>query len=1075
VLAGFTPLKPLPAPRVVNSAQPYPGGSYDVRRTLDGDRRTEYASNGNGTNTFVEVQFPGQVRIGAFRHVDRNDPAIVGQSELVFSDADGRVTGTVSVPHANRRAGETFFVLPTPMSGERIKWRVTGLGQQGLTTVGAAELEFFAQGESEAVSAQEQLEMRPLPFLEKNGADGVQPVKISVTHLYVEPVEAVLHVQGSDPIQLHLKPGVNANQIDLPAVETETVQPVSLETGGQTVASVQLSRKPVRPLTIFILPHSHTDIGYTEIQTAIEKKQVQNLIDGMAHARRTATYPEGARFVWNVEVLWAADLYLHRLNEQQRADFSQAVRRGQVVLCGMYLNELTGLCRPEELVQLFRYATKLGQQTGKPIDSAMISDVPGYTWGTVTAMAHAGIRYFSAAPNYFDRIGTILREWENKPFWWVGPNGQDKVLVWIPFWGYAMSHVYSQMTPQLVEDFYAGLENKSYPYDVAYVRWSGHGDNAVPDPAICDFVREWNEKHVWPHFIISGTSRAFAALEKRYGDQLPLVRGDWTPYWEDGAGSSARETSLNRQSADRLVQAEALFAMAHEKSYPAEAFNEAWKNVLLYSEHTWGADCSISQPESQKTREQWAIKQGYAQTADKQSRELFTQALSKETPPAGQASTLQLLNTASWPRKELVLVPSELSRGGDVVVDTSGTPLPSQRLADGQLAFLSRNVPPFCARPISIAAGQPQPGMGASAHGTGLDNGLLRVRMDERTGGIAELTVQGLPGNLVDTKTGETLNEYLYLPGDDLNNLQRNGPVTIRVGEPGPLVASLVVQSDAPGCNQLHREIRLVAGLDYVEIINVVDKKRLAARDYHAKEGKESVNFAFPFQIPDGQVWLDLPLGFIRPEAEQMPSACKNWFTIGRWADVANVEYGVTWVTLDAPLVEIGGITANLLNSQTNPEVWRSKVERTQKLYSWAMNNHWGTNYRAYQEGPTTFRFILRPHRRLDLAEASRFSVAFSQPLLVTAAPSPAMPSKPMLSVQPADVLVTACKPADEGQGMILRLFNAAREPKVATLAWGQRQPKTVRLSDTSEKAGRSISGGVELPGEGLVSLRVDF
>ncbi|MEI2723562.1 MAG: hypothetical protein V9H26_08490 [Verrucomicrobiota bacterium] len=67
----------------------------------------------------------------------------------------------------------------------------------------------------------------------------------------------------------------------------------------------------------------------------------------------------------------------------------------------------------------------------------MISDVPGYTWGTVTAMAHAGIRYFNTAPNYFDRIGTILREWENKPFWWVGPDGQSKVLVWIPFWGYA--------------------------------------------------------------------------------------------------------------------------------------------------------------------------------------------------------------------------------------------------------------------------------------------------------------------------------------------------------------------------------------------------------------------------------------------------------------------------------------------------------------------------------------------------------------------------------------------------------------------------------------------------------------
>ena len=92
---------------------------------------------------------------------------------------------------------------------------------------------------------------------------------------------------------------------------------------------------------------------------------------------------------------------------------------------------------------------------------------------------------------------------------------------------------------------------------------------------------------------------------------------------------------------------------------------------------------------------------------------------------------------------------------------------------------------------------------------------------------------------------------------------------------------------------------------------------------------------------------------------------------------------GVTWVTLDAPLVQVGGITATLLNSQANPDAWRKQIEPTQKLYSWAMNNHWGTNYRAYQEGPVVFRFILRPHTgRGSDAEASRFATEFSQPLV---------------------------------------------------------------------------------------------
>ena len=181
--------------------------------------------------------------------------------------------------------------------------------------------------------------------------------------------------------------------------------------------------KPARQLVVYILPHSHTDIGYTAIQTDIEEKQINNLIQGLADARRTANYPEGARFVWNVEVLWAADLFLHRLSAKQQTEFFEAVKRGQVALNGMYLNELTGLCRPEELIRLFRYSTELGHRAGVPVDSAMISDVPGYTWGTVTRDGSGG------HPLLLSRA-ELLRPDRDDP----GGLGEQALLVGRPGW-----------------------------------------------------------------------------------------------------------------------------------------------------------------------------------------------------------------------------------------------------------------------------------------------------------------------------------------------------------------------------------------------------------------------------------------------------------------------------------------------------------------------------------------------------------------------------------------------------------------------------------------------------------------
>jgi alpha-mannosidase len=682
-------------------------------------------------------------------------------------------------------------------------------------------------------------------------------------------------------------------------------------------------------------------------------------------------------------------------------------------------------------------------------------------------MNHAGVRYFSFAPNYFDRMGGTMVNWQNKPFWWRGPDGQSRVLCWCPSRGYALGHIIGdgEALARFLPDYLTELETNGYPYELTHLRWNVHGDNGSPDEKLADVVRDWNQRYAWPRLTITTTAETFREFEKRYGDQLPEFRGDYTPYWEDGAGSSALETAMNRASAERLVQAETLFGLLNPWAFPADAFREAWRNVLLYTEHTWGAHNSISQPDVPFVREQWRIKQGFALDADRQSRDLLAQALGA-TPDASEASpTVSVFNTASWPRTDLVTLPPEWSRAGDRVVDEKGKPVPSQRLASGELAFLAREVPAFSAKRFRVEAGAPPARGSVKAEGHSLVHPDFTLRIDERTGGIASLFSRALQTELVDAKAATALNDYFYLPGADLKDLKRNAAPRITIKDKGPLVAALWIESEAPGCRSLRREVRVVDELDRLELINSVDK--LAVRK------KEGVHFGFGFNVPDGAVRMDVGWAVVRPEAGQIPAACKNWFSVQRWVDISNDRYGVTWAPVDAPLVQVGGITANLIGSQTDPRVWLQHLAPSQTLYSWVMNNHWHTNYRADQEGPTVFRYFLRPHQGFSALAAARFGADCSQPLIVTRASHP-IPPKPRLELSSGGVVVTAFKPSDDGKAWIVRLFGASGKAERARLSWAEPKPRQVWLSDTSEEPLEKAGSSVPVPAWGIVTLRAE-
>ena len=923
-------------------------------------------------------------------------------------------------------------------------------------------------------SPAESVAVRAQPALLRGKDVPTQLVEVLIDH--VSPSGTAAVTVGSAATILPLRLGFNRLEVPVEAVDSSRSLDCSVTIDGTTLWKDRLTLEPVRRLELYLIPHSHNDIGYSDVQTDVERKQITNIRDALAIIERTREYPKEAQFKWNIEILWAVESFMKAATEKEKQEFVSAVKSGRLGLHAPYANQITGICRPEELLRLTDYSRTVERTYGLKINSAMISDIPGNVWSLVPALASAGVKYFTSGPNFNpslpdggDRIGRFSRAWGDRPFYWISPSGEQKILTWVAGTGYSWFHGWiigkaGERTPGHLFEYLRGLYDQAYPYDIVQVRYTIVSDNGPPDPGLPDFVKSWNERYLSPRLVISTTAAMFEEFERRYGNILPSFSGDITPYWEDGALSTLKELSLVRRSTERLLQAEAAAAIVAQRPFPVPALEDAWRNVHLFDEHTWGAFNSVSDPDTPFAVAQWTIKRSFALNADSLSRACLTAMLQGSTSDA-EGSRISVVNTNSWSRSDLVIVPQELSRTGDQVTDESGRLVRSQRLRSGELAFLASDVPALGARHYQIVQGKPSFWQGARAEGNSLSNGCVTITVDPKTGSITSLRADGIPADLVGSTGSIGINEYLYVPGRDPAGALRADSVRIRVKEPGPLVASLVVESSAPGARSLVREVRVIDGFKRVDLVNLIDKEKVRT--------KEAVHFAFPLNVPDGVVRLDNGWGIVRPEADQLPGSCKDYLYAQRWADASNQSFGVLLTLNESPLVEIGEMT-NELPSNNGYRAWRDRIEPSTTLFAYCMNNYWHTNYKADQEGPVTLHYSLFPHGLFNAADAYRWGVERNQPLLVRRASSDGKAPSGLFTIEGSGVFATSLRPSRDGKAIMVRLYNAGGKPQDVSLKWGAFRPAHVLMSDLQESRGQSPKGTITMPAFGIITLRCE-
>ncbi|MCC8426504.1 glycoside hydrolase family 38 C-terminal domain-containing protein [Mucilaginibacter sp. UR6-11] len=878
---------------------------------------------------------------------------------------------------------------------------------------------------------------------------------------------------GEDIIEIGL-PG--------PPVAVATQATVKLHADNQTYVARCIVEPAKADWRVYVLPHSHVDIGYTNVQAKVLKLHMDNIDESIDLAKKTANYPAEAQFKWTTEAIWVVENYLKKADAAKKERFWDAVKKGWISLDGAYGNTNTSMTDSRQLMEMFATGQRLAKQHGVEIHTMFQGDVPGASWGLAAQSDQTGIKYFLSGPNASDRIGNLAK-WQDKPFYWVSPSGKQKLLFWQcqPYSiGYALKgtripnfftvedpkpyysgHPSDNFLNPYLFDYLGGLEQSGFPYNMSILTWA-MSDNAPIDPELPDAVKAWNERYASPKLIITSTKQFFTDFEASYRDRIPNFSGDYTEYWTDGVSSAARETALSRETSDRLKQADAIWAIRDKPSYPAADFNETWKNLLLYNEHTWGAYNSVSEPENEKVISEWAVKKGYVLHAKGLTDTLTDKAIAV---PAAKANGVDVYNTLSWPRTDVVYVAASLSRAGDLVKDVAGKKIPSQRLSTGELAFIAKGVPGFGKSTYTINPGNAFQQGESKITETGLSNGIYTVNIDKQSGDINRIVKNQNGKNLV-VVDSSGFNKYLYMPGDSLQKIETSSAAAITIKEKGPLVVSLLVTSKAPGVNSLTREIRLVNGLDKVELINTVDK--IAIRR------KESVHFAFPFNVAGAQVRYSIPWGNLTAETDQLPNANRNWYTMQRWVDVSNASFGVTWSSPDAPLFEIGKITTGgLLGGLHHAPQWLSYTPQSSQIFSWVMNNLWHTNFRAEQGGLATFHYFLQAHANgYDSFKAEQDGLNNHQPLVVAAASAGS--DKLFFNVNGNNVYVEAIKPADDGKGVIAQLVNCGASDARVNI-----NPQTSAIlkiweSNLTEDKKTALSNNFILPAKGVITILVE-
>ena len=842
---------------------------------------------------------------------------------------------------------------------------------------------------------------------------------------------------------------------------------------------------PSRYWKIYAMPSAQADFGYDAVPArtlAWEDRYIDKALE---------IEKEFPSYSFTLDASANLQSYLDSRDDAHRQQLLNYLRNGKFGLNALYENFFTGLATPEELFRELHYGLLVGQKYDLCVDSASQTDEPTVTWAIPQVLASSGVKYFSIGSDPYRAPFNPIGHFNLKsPFYWEGPDG-SKVLMWMSVsytvlddldwggWNPVAARAHNLPGPErrygdwhwdhrdwnfITKGYVASLyglrrslplflsqyRQYGYPFDAVLLYGLKEDEFPILHYASADIIAKWNKEFAYPRIIAAPQRDFFKYISSHFNRQIPVHRGDQGTYWEDEAGSDARDTRKNRVSQMQIAAAEKLDSFA-EWIQPLIQFNfakfrRAWEHIMLSDDYVLSDRWSFDRPDSMRTRYEEDVHRGYTSAAYRETRDLLTVAMDRigdliNTNRKG----VTVFNLTSQPRSGLFTFDVKPGR-------TLADPANGQRLPCGvfrrsygyqTIRCWSQDVPAMGYKFYDIVKGKiastrPVPIKSSSLS---IDGRYYRLLLDPTTGGVAKLVDKSTGRELVNQRSAYQLNEYLYVSGGDPSRYSSSGynnrllaanpmlPLPKLIVHQPRLVGRPTVQCFPWGVVvRIHS--RATNSPEIISRITLSSEEKLVAFDDQVQEiptlKKEGVYFAFPFAVQKPRLEYQGATAWVNPETDMLPGANVQWFTTQGGVSVQGVHQHIGWVSVDAPLITLNHINRGL---------WPASIKiQNGTVFSYVMNNYWNTDAPAQQGGSYTFHYAITSGANLSLASLMNFTDKMRSPLYVSRRYykgwKGVLPKNGtgFVVVQPKGALILTVHPLHESNLYLIRVFNATSQ-----------------------------------------------